>query len=310
MTAHNKLSYKEVKRFVEENSNCKLLSKKYENAIAKMVFVCECGELFKTSFSKFKSRSKRQCNDCSGLGRTTIDDVDKICQSYHLKLLTRRYKNSKQRLPLETKEGYKFMMSYEVMKKGIKKKPIFNRFNPFTSENIKRYIEINNLECEFVGEYKSNKDKLSFKCKCGSVFRTSFNDFRSNHKTHCNTCGIAKRSGENHYDYNPKLTEEERIRRRMLTPNENMRLFRTKVFENDNYTCVICGNKSSKGKSVVLNAHHLNGYHWYEEGRFDPKNGVTMCSCCHNDFHSIYGRKNNTQEQFDEFKSNINLKHA
>ncbi|PJH64295.1 HNH endonuclease, partial [Salmonella enterica] len=89
--------------------------------------------------------------------------------------------------------------------------------------------------------------------------------------------------------------------RRMVTPNENMRVFRRKVYERDEYTCVVCGDKSRKKHGLKLNAHHLNGHHWYKEGRFDSDNGVTLCSSCHDNFHEKYGKKNNTKEQFEEF---------
>lgn len=57
-----------------------------------------------------------------------------------------------------------------------------------------------------------------------------------------------------------------------------------------------------KGTSKNLNAHHLNGYHWFVEGRFNVENGITLCEDCHKQFHKLYGMRNNTKEQFEEFK--------
>jgi 5-methylcytosine-specific restriction endonuclease McrA len=34
-------------------------------------------------------------------------------------------------------------------------------------------------------------------------------------------------------------------------------LWRTKIFERDNYTCQNCGAKCKRGKPVILNAHHI-----------------------------------------------------
>lgn len=50
-----------------------------------------------------------------------------------------------------------------------------------------------------------------------------------------------------------------------------------------------------------LKAHHLDGYNWCKEKRFDISNGVTCCDRCHKLFHKIYGRGKNTKEQFIEF---------
>lgn len=40
--------------------------------------------------------------------------------------------------------------------------------------------------------------------------------------------------------------------------------------------------------------------------RVDVDNGITLCAgkgSCHNEFHKKYGQKNNTKEQFLQFKS-------
>ena len=75
--------------------------------------------------------------------------------------------------------------------------------------------------------------------------------------------------------------------------------WRKKIFKRDKYRCVGCGKKCK-----YPNAHHLNGYNWFPPGRYEVKNGVTLCSGtygCHKKFHDEYGRGNNTEGQFDEF---------
>lgn len=246
------------------------------------------------------------------LRKITYAEVVELAGSKGIKplFIESEYKDSKYRHTYETNEGYKIFVSVELLKKN-KKFSIFHTFNPYTVENIKRYIQNKALKCKLLSsEYKSNnRHKLYFKCECGNEFKVTWNDFYTSGKTQCGECGVKKRSGKNHYDYNPNLTEEERIRRRMVTPGENMRVFRRKVFKKDNYTCVVCGNRSSKGNKVILHAHHLNGYHWYKQGRFDHNNGITLCESCHNSFHERYGKRNNTKEQFEEFKINP-LEHA
>jgi len=76
------------------------------------------------------------------------------------------------------------------------------------------------------------------------------------------------------------------------------RAFLKKVFVRDGHRCVLCRSKKR------LNAHHLNAWHWYFNGRFDPKNAITLCGSkegCHNSFHKIYGKINNTRYQFEQF---------
>lgn len=71
--------------------------------------------------------------------------------------------------------------------------------------------------------------------------------------------------------------------------------FVNKVLARDNYTCQRCGYKGD------LKVHHLNGYNWYIEGRYNVINGITLCGSCHNKFHSQYGKGDNTKNQFNEW---------
>lgn len=58
--------YNQVKHFieVESNSGCMLIDDEYKNNITKMNFKCSCGNEFITTFTKFKDRNKRHCDEC------------------------------------------------------------------------------------------------------------------------------------------------------------------------------------------------------------------------------------------------------
>lgn len=101
-------------------------------------------------------------------------------------------------------------------------------------------------------------------------------------------------TGENHPNYNPNLTDSERKKQRKIEGYHN---WRKVVYKRDGYACVYCGD--SAGGNLV--AHHLNSYHWDKKGRVDIENGVTLCENCHKSFHTAYGYKENTKEQFNEF---------
>jgi hypothetical protein len=76
------------------------------------------------------------------------------------------------------------------------------------------------------------------------------------------------------------------------------RQFVKAVFTRDKNKCVICKSRRK------LHAHHLNGWHWFPQGRYDPNNAVTLCghrTGCHILFHQLYGKKLNTKQQFDQF---------
>lgn len=59
------------------------------------------------------------------------------------------------------------------------------------------------------------------------------------------------------------------------------KLWRTAVFERDNYTCIWCGARNGNGKKIVLNADHIKPFAYYPELRFAIDNGRTLCVDCH-----------------------------
>ncbi len=57
------------------------------------------------------------------------------------------------------------------------------------------------------------------------------------------------------------------------------KLWRTAVFERDNYTCIWCGVEGRKG--AYLQADHIKPFAYYPELRFAIDNGRTLCISCH-----------------------------
>ena len=86
------------------------------------------------------------------------------------------------------------------------------------------------------------------------------------------------------------LTQKERIIRRNVPINE---IWIKNIFIKDNYTCQKC---FQRGKALI--AHHLEGYHWCEELRFEIYNGITLCKKCHDKFHKRFSNFWNSTEQF------------
>jgi 5-methylcytosine-specific restriction endonuclease McrA len=145
-------------------------------------------------------------------------------------------------------------------------------------------------------EYINVKQKFQFKCRCGKLGCKTLHDFINSPQ--CFDCGIENRSGENHPNWNPNLTDNERMKNRKFKEYEYWRLA---VYERDNYTCQCCDDN----KGGNLNAHHLDSHDWAKDKRLDLDNAITLCVNCHTDFHMTYGYGNNTKEQFEEYMNDI-----
>lgn len=70
----------------------------------------------------------------------------------------------------------------------------------------------------------------------------------------------------------------------------------------DHYTCVVCGRRG-----LHLESHHLNAWSSFPDERYDLDNGITLCKDHHDMFHEIYGKGENTKEQFEEFSKMMEL---
>ena len=76
--------------------------------------------------------------------------------------------------------------------------------------------------------------------------------------------------------------------------------FRNAVMKKDNGKCVVCGDTQD------IEVHHLYPFSKYNADRFDENNGVCVCAKHHstsypNSCHSIFGTRNNTPEQFENY---------
>lgn len=87
--------------------------------------------------------------------------------------------------------------------------------------------------------------------------------------------------GENHPNWKGGVTTlQEKIRKSL-----DYQLWRTAVFERDDYRCLDCGERGGQ-----LNADHILPFAYFPRLRFDINNGQTLCKPCHKKT-STYGSK-------------------
>jgi len=74
------------------------------------------------------------------------------------------------------------------------------------------------------------------------------------------------------------------------------KLWNQAVYARDGYTCQKTGIKGGK-----LVSHHILNFSSHTELRFAIDNGITLSRESHEEFHKIYGKKNNSRKQLEEF---------
>ena len=101
-------------------------------------------------------------------------------------------------------------------------------------------------------------------------------------------------SGELNHRWRGGITPENHKIRTSI----EFRLWREAVFSRDNWTC-----QKIKIKGGKIHAHHIQNFAQFPELRFAIDNGITLSEKAHIEFHQLYGKKNNTKKQFEEFIS-------
>lgn len=150
---------------------------------------------------------------------------------------------------------------------------------------------------------KYSADRVLCKCdNCEKEYTLTYSRYNTQTEIHngklycCDCIQTVCFSGENNNLWNKDLSDKERqIRNKNFRHIDGYSDFIKQVLFLSNYTCFICGNKND------LEVHHLDGYEWCKEKRTDISNGICLCKKCHQIFHSIYGYKKNTRQQFEEW---------
>jgi len=191
-------------------------------------------------------------------------------------------------------------MGHRCKKCGYQKASDKNRYNYNKVRNI-----FKKHNCVLLSNHYKNCDTpLFYICECGNKAKITLHSFLKGSR--CKKCGILKMSGKNNPSYNPNLTDIDRIDRRLIPGYKE---WVKKVYKKDNWICKKCQiKKDSNGKLKKIHAHHIEGYAEDKELRVEVNNGVCLCIECHNCFHKIYTKKNNTKEQYNEFMETNKIK--
>ena len=127
---------------------------------------------------------------------------------------------------------------------------------------------------------------------CGSEFYANNTKITRNKQCFCSReCSREWYSGPNSPFWRGGVTPLQK----QIRDSKEYKEWRTSIFERDNYTCQICQHRSGNGKTIHLEAHHIQSFVDYPELIFDLDNGQTLCRKCHETTDS-WGQKPKNKE--------------
>ena len=148
--------------------------------------------------------------------------------------------------------------------------------------------------CSKVCSNKRRSRKVSLVCKnCSKIFeRPQSFVYWHNIRGHkyffcCMFCCSSFYVKEVH----PRWKEDRgsiKNKKRTLRASKDMCEWRKQIYNRDNFTCQLCGNRSRKGNLVYLNAHHIQRVVDEPALALSISNGITLCDDCHK---STYGKE-------------------
>lgn len=170
---HKRLSYDEVKDFIENKSRsgCKLLSDTYKNAHEKMLLKCKCGRNFEVKWAHFRNSLQRQCKDCSLViraekRRLPLQEVEEYIISKECRLLS-DYKNLHSKLDIECECGKTFITSFAMFREYDINKCTSCRSEEKTTskgeDKIREWLTSNNMN--FSEQYTFEELKIERKLR-------------------------------------------------------------------------------------------------------------------------------------------------
>lgn len=119
--------------------------------------------------------------------KKTQNELKKLFNSKGYDVVTDYIPTTHTKIQIIDCDGYRYLASWDYVNHyGIDR---FSKFNPFSIENIKTYINKNNINCEILSDvYVNNDGKLLFRCACGNEFYVSWHHFHGAKQYHCYKC--------------------------------------------------------------------------------------------------------------------------
>ena len=135
----------------------------------------------------------------------TIDILQELVGNKYI-ILDNYISSLKNGVTAINREGYKVTLYRDNIFKN-KVPEIIHKRNPYSIENIKLFLRINNIDLELLStEYTGNTDNMIWKCHCGKTFSSNWASIKNGKKS-CTECSRKEKGINSRVDNNLILTE-------------------------------------------------------------------------------------------------------
>jgi hypothetical protein len=270
-----------------EKDNYIFLTKEYTNNRQKLDYICPKGHRHSVTWNNWKKGAR--CPTCANVKRghslrLSIGFIRSEFEKENYMLLTKEYKNAKQKLEYICSNGHRYSITWSSWRQGHR--------CLFCAGLSKPGIEFIRSEFEkdsyilLTKRYKNSRQKLKYICPKGHKYSISWHDWVMGRR--CLECYYLSKFGSGNPSWKGGISCE---------PYCDVWLdkdFKKSIKERDRHRCQ---NPDCWGKSGVLTIHHID----YNKKNCRPENLITLCNSCnsrankdrewHKDFYSIIIKK-------------------
>lgn len=260
---------------------------------------CGCGNTMQYIFSQIK---KGMCGKClrEVKSKEFLNQIDKLVNTYAGDFLIKSvltYKGSHSVLILVCRCGKDFECKYCNLKyrKSCKECNLMKKKSIRSRDLCGQ--QIGDLTVLEKFHLKGNRTWWDCKCSCGRIVSVPVSALTSKKARHCG-CKYKRSRGYTYFGEEYPKKPRGRAKTLSLADRQRYKDWQKQVFKINGHICCIC-----KKRGGYLICHHLDGWNWCIERRYDPQNAAVCCSKCHLRFHKKFGFGNNTRSQFIAFRS-------
>jgi len=245
-----------------ENDSYDLLTKIYINNLQKLDYICPNGHRHSISWNKWQQG--RRCPECfSNKMKMKINFILYSFKKEGYILLTKTYKNNRQKLKYICPNGHKHSIAWRHWKQGRRCPECFVNSIKIEIEFIKQSFENDNYKC-LTKKYINAHQKLEYICPKGHRHSITWDKWKQGKR--CPTCWLLHNRGCNHHSWKGGISKEPYCQ----DWGKDLKEF---VKERDGYKCM---NPDCWGKDNMLHVHHID----YNKKSCGPENLITVCRSC------------------------------